>query len=149
MTKHFVTFAYSKFAVWHVFAFIVGISAINILLIINGYKNEPHELAWSLLSVLSIYLIYFILRILFPTIQNKSILTLDEEKVYHRKSNTTVYWHNVENVSWNYFNRSSYLKLELKENKGSFKIKTVFFAADEDMILKAVQSYFLEMKSRS
>jgi hypothetical protein len=148
MTKRLVTFAYSKFAVWHVFAFILGIFTINVVLIINGDKNETHELAWPLLSVLIIYSIYFILRILISTIQNKSILTLDEEKIYHRKSNTIVYWLNVENVSWYHFNRSNYLKLELKENKGSFKIETNFFAADDDVILKAVQSYFIEIKSR-
>jgi predicted secreted protein len=138
-----VTFSYSKFAVWHVLAF--GMVLVGLILFTASIDTGPDTSTCFFLILLVCLSSYFISKFLVPVIKKQSALSLDEEKIFVRRSNTTVYWRDIAGISWYQFGRTGYLLLERKDGKSDIKVKTDFFSAENDVILKVVQDYFHEV----
>ncbi|MBD1366673.1 hypothetical protein IDJ77_22870 [Mucilaginibacter sp. ZT4R22] len=86
----------------------------------------------------------FVLRVFIPTIKGKSALTLDEEKLYYRVGNKTVYWQDVAFIARRptFSNRGTYIAFELMDTTKEIHLTLIFLNTDDDQAYDAIQKYF-------
>jgi len=138
-------FAYSLFRVYVAFLlYFGGVSFAIIIQMVQGLFTFD-LLSVSIVVVPSAFFTRFIIRVFIPTINQKFALTIDEEKLYYRVDNKTVYWSDVGYIvkRWAPQNKSTYIAFELLNNK-EVHIDPSFLIADDDEVYIAIQEYFKE-----
>jgi hypothetical protein len=135
-----MTFSYSKFWIWHVAAFIIIVFTFTTVMVVT---DPTLLIVFAIIGCMAVYfIINFIKNALLPALSGKKALVMDDKTLFVQSSNTTVYWHDISEISWYTFNKTRYILLQMKHGKPDVKIKTEFLEADDDMIYKTLQGCF-------
>ncbi|AMR33197.1 hypothetical protein A0256_18125 [Mucilaginibacter sp. PAMC 26640] len=137
-------FAYSKFSVYAVSVFsLVGFFLFFAVNYTDGVRD--FSVLNVLLGLLGACLITrYLARVLIPTIAGKSALILDEEKLYYRVSNKTVYWGDVTFIAERGLSsgRGTYIAFELLDTNREIHITLNFLNSEDDLVYNTILDYF-------
>jgi hypothetical protein len=155
-----------------VFVYLISIFLVGLILIINLAKHVDDKPFIILNIGLGVLTLFVFLKFLFPAINNKIALELNNEGIYDFVRNQETSWTNVTGITKIFFGRGqSGLGILLSDKKQFISQKTLlkrlllkynsfwystpfiilfsFLEGNNDDILKALQNYYAEVQQQT
>lgn len=137
------TFGFSKFVAWSGTVLFTGL-LVFILYIGISFFNTMKEWLYLCVPLILILasLIAFIKWCFIPMLQGRITLELDEEKLQHYLSGTTIYWKDVVEISDDYGRYYSAITFAMVDGTDDLSISTKWIDGSTASICNKMQEYF-------
>ena len=137
------TFYYSKPRAWIGTAFFaLAVIILFGLTVAAGWDGPFTGITLTADMVMVTAFIMFLKKYSLPAVQGKPALVLDSEKLQFFFGNKTVYWRDIERISFSKSTRMTAIKLTMKGTEDDVMIGTRFIKGTDKEIFDAVERYF-------
>jgi hypothetical protein len=138
------TFGFSKFVAWSGTMLFSGLLFTSLYEIIAFHPPKMTDLLLLCVPVilLSGVLFIFVRWCFIPMLQGRITLVLDDEKLQHYLSGTTIYWKDVVEISEDYGRYHSGISFQMVDGRDDLTISTKWIEGSTTSICDKMQEYF-------